>query len=76
MKGLAPRVSYQQTLSVSRGDEAAHHVAKGFMVGVVKRALLPTPFQHFTLPRELQGRHDALIWPAQACVERLVARFG
>ena len=52
MKGLAPRVSYQQTSSVSRGDEAAHHVAKGFMVGVVKRALLPTPFQHFTLPRE------------------------
>ena len=47
--------------------EAAHHVAERLMFRRVERALRPCPLQHGVLPRD----YDALIWPAQTCVERL-----
>jgi len=44
-----------------------HHIAEGLVFGRIERALHPCALQHGFLPRD----HDALIWPAQTCVERL-----
>jgi hypothetical protein len=47
--------------------EAAHHLAEGLVFGRIERALHRRALQHGFLPRD----HDASIWPAQTCVERL-----
>src|SRR5207302_2068535 len=53
-------------LDLSR-HEAAHHVAKGFMLRRVERALRPCALQHGFLP----VRDVAPIWRSRTCVKPL-----
>ena len=65
LAGLVPFMGVR--LDLAR-HEAAHHIAERLVFGGIERALRPRSLQHGFLP----GNHDALIWPAQTCVERLV----
>ena len=64
LAGLVPFMGVR--LDLAR-HEAAHHLAEGLMFGRIERALHRCALQHAFLPRD----HDAPIWPAQTCVERL-----
>ena len=64
LAGLVPFMGIRFDLA---RHEAAHHVAEGLVFGRIERALHPCALQHGFLPRD----HDAPIWPAQTCVERL-----